>query len=114
MGKTDLLAVRSDKEECVVTHQDIPSDSNFRRPGFQNKDADASNYVQQGYRNLSCIIKWIVPSSLHKGSHRNPTARAFEISCCVWLASGAIDPIYAQVDLCVFEVVSRQHGLGRA
>jgi len=31
MGKADLLAVRSDKKECVVTHLDILSDSSFRR-----------------------------------------------------------------------------------
>jgi hypothetical protein len=52
LGKTDLLAIGSDKEECVVTHQDIPSDCKFRRPGLQNKDADASKLAQQGYRNF--------------------------------------------------------------
>jgi hypothetical protein len=54
LGKSDLLSVWSDEEECVVIHQDIPSDSNFRRPGLQKKDADASKYVQQGYRYFSC------------------------------------------------------------
>jgi hypothetical protein len=52
LGKPNLLAVRSDEEEGVVTHQGIPSDSNFRRPRLQKKDADASKYVQQGYRDF--------------------------------------------------------------
>jgi hypothetical protein len=50
LGEPDLPAVRSDEEEYVVTHQDIPSDSNFRRSELQKTDADASKYVQQGYR----------------------------------------------------------------
>jgi len=54
LGKPDLLAVRSDEEECVVIHQDIPSGSNFRGPGLQKKDVDASKYVQQGYRYFPC------------------------------------------------------------
>jgi hypothetical protein len=51
LGKPDLLAVRSDKKECVVTHQDILSDST-NGPGLQKKDADASKYAQQGDRSL--------------------------------------------------------------
>ena len=50
MGKLYLPAVRSDKEECVVTHQDILWAAASGRPGWQKKDAYASNYVQQGYR----------------------------------------------------------------
>jgi len=61
LGKSDLLSVWSDEEECVVIHQDIPSDSNFRRPGLQKKDADASKYVQQGYRYFSCEINELFP-----------------------------------------------------
>jgi hypothetical protein len=62
LGKSDFLAVRSDEKECVVIHQDIPSDSNFRCPGLQKKDADASKYAQQGYRYFSCWIKEVAPS----------------------------------------------------
>jgi hypothetical protein len=42
LGKSDFLAVRSDKKERVVIHQNIPSDSDLRCPGLQKKDADAS------------------------------------------------------------------------
>jgi hypothetical protein len=54
MGKLYLLAVRSDKEECVATHQDILWAAAPGRPGSQKKDALASKYVQQGYRRYRC------------------------------------------------------------
>jgi hypothetical protein len=54
MGELYLPAVRSDKEECIVTHQDILWAVAPGRPGLQKKDARASGYVQQGYRRCRC------------------------------------------------------------
>ena len=50
MGKLDLLAVRADEEEGIVTHEDILSGLGGR--GSQKKDADAFKYVQEGYRQV--------------------------------------------------------------
>jgi len=50
MGKLYLPAVRSDKEECVVTHLDILWPMAPERLELQKTDARASTYVQQGYR----------------------------------------------------------------
>jgi hypothetical protein len=47
-GKFYLPAVRSDKEERVVTHQDILWAAAPGRPGLQKKEAHASKYVPQG------------------------------------------------------------------
>jgi hypothetical protein len=50
MGKLYLLAVRSDEEEFLVTHQEILLAVAPGRLGLQKKGARASTYVQQGYR----------------------------------------------------------------
>jgi len=50
MGKLYSPAVRSDKEEFVVTHLDILWAAARSRLGSQKKNALASTYVQQGYR----------------------------------------------------------------
>jgi hypothetical protein len=47
IGKFYLPAIRSDKEECVVAHQDILWQLLKRE--CKKKDALASKYVQQGY-----------------------------------------------------------------
>ena len=47
MGKLHLPAVRSDKEEFLVTHQDILSGQLLQGClGLQKKDYGASTYVQ--------------------------------------------------------------------
>jgi len=47
IGKLYLPAVRSDKEDCVVTHQNILRAAAPGTTGLQKKDAHASTYVQQ-------------------------------------------------------------------
>jgi hypothetical protein len=50
MGKLYLPAVRSDKEEFGVTHLDILEAAAPGYLGLQKKEAAASTYVEQGYR----------------------------------------------------------------
>jgi hypothetical protein len=110
LGKPDLLAVRSDKKECVVTHQDILSDST-NGPGLQKKDADASKYAQQGYHYFPCRIKEIAPSFLEISLiPRNRGVCVYGIvqtklpRGILAFDTGPIGRIYAQADLGLLEV----------
>jgi len=55
VGKLDLLAVRADEEEGIVTHEDILSGLGGR--GSQKKDADAFKYVREGYRQVPMRLR---------------------------------------------------------